>query len=129
MTEDRRSKIGIDMKLLDIEKLNFENIEKKDSVIIEFGAFSGLDIIHEIDSRLTALIPEELGTHDMHEVAMDDTHGRFFTYGKNAEELFILMLPILKEYDFLKNAKVYLNFTNDNKERDLEFKLSSITVD
>ncbi|WP_142786228.1 hypothetical protein [Changchengzhania lutea] len=117
------------MKLLDIEKLNFENIEKRDSVIIEFEAFSGLDVIHEIDNRLIELIPEELGTHDMHEIAMDDTHGRFFTYGKNAEELFKLMLPILKEYVFLKNAKAYLKFTNGNKKRNLEFKLSSITDD
>tara|TARA_R110000868_G_scaffold293594_4_gene554055 strand:+ start:565 stop:918 length:354 start_codon:yes stop_codon:yes gene_type:complete len=117
------------MERLDIEKLNFENIDKRDSVIIEFGAFSGLDVIHEIDSRLIKLIPEELGNHDMHEVAMDDTNGRFFTYGKNAGKLFKLMLPVLKEYDFLKNAKVCLNFKDGNKERDLEFKLSSVTAD
>jgi len=114
------------MKLLDVEKLNFNNIKKEDSVIIEFGAFNGLDIIHEIDTKLINLIPEDLGRHDMHEVAMDDSHGRFLSYGKNAEKLFKIILPVLKEYDFLKNATVFLNFVDGDKEKDLEFKLSSI---
>ena len=116
------------MKLLDIEKLNFDSIKKEDSIIIEFGAFSGLDVIHEIDSKLIELIPKQIGRHDMHEIAMDGSHGRFFTYGKNAEKLFKKMLPILKEYDFLHNANVYLNFVEENKERDLEVKLSSIDL-
>ncbi len=115
------------MKPLDLEKIDFDTIKKEDSVIIEFGEFKGLDIIHEIDTRLINVIPKEIGRHDMHEVAMDDSHGRFFVYGKNAEELFKKMIPILKEYDFLQNATVYLNFVNGNKERDLEFKLSSIS--
>ena len=116
------------MKLLDVEKLNFDKITKEDSVIIEFGEFDGLDIIHEIDVKLINLIPESIGRYDMHEVAMDDSHGRFFTYGKNAEKLFKIMLPVLKEYDFLQNATVYLNFVDGDKERDLEFKLSSINL-
>ena len=116
------------MKLLDVEKLNFDKITKEDSVIIEFGEFDGLYIIHEIDIKLINLIPESIGRHDMHEVAMDDSHGRFFTYGKNAEKLFKIMLPVLKEYDFLQNAAVFLNFVEGNKEKDLEFKLSSIDL-
>ena len=116
------------MKFLDVEKLNFDSIKKEDSVIIEFGSFDGLDVIHEIDVKIINRIPEKLGRHDMHEVAVDDSHGRFFTYGKNAEKLFKKMLPILKEYDFLHNATVYLNFVDENKERDLEFKLSSINL-
>ena len=103
-------------------------ITKEDSVIIEFGEFDGLDIIHEIDVKLINLIPESIGRYDMHEVAMDDSHGRFFTYGKNAEKLFKIMLPVLKEYDFLQKATVYLNFVDGDKERDLEFKLSSINL-
>ena len=116
------------MKLLDVEKLNFDKLTKEDSVIIEFGEFDGLDIIHEIDVKLINLIPESIGRYDMHEVAMDDSHGRFFTYGKNAEKLFKIMLPVLKEYDFLQNATVYLNFVDGDKERDFEFKLSSINL-
>lgn len=114
---------------MNIDELNFEQVEKKDSVIIEFGKFDSLDVIQEVDVKLMRIIPVELGNHDMHEIAMDDSHGRFFTYGKNAETLFKCMLPILKEYDFLKDATVRLNFTKGDIERDLEFKLSSVTAD
>ena len=114
------------MKLLDLENIDID-LKKEDSVIIEFGEFKGLDIIHEIDTKLINVIPEELGRHDMHEVAMDNSHGRFFIYGKNAEELFKTMIPVLKEYDFLQNATVFLNFVDGNKEKDLEFKLSRIS--
>lgn len=117
------------MQLLKIENLDLDRVEKNDSVIIEFGIFKSLKIIHEIDLRLLEAIPENVGKHDMHEVAMDDTHGRFFTYGNNAEELFKLMLPILMEYEFLRNATVQLNFVNGEQQRDLEFKLSTITAD
>jgi hypothetical protein len=88
-----------------------------------------LDSIHEVDKRLIEWIPDEIGNHDMHEIAMDDNHGRFFNYGNNAEELFKLMLPVLKQYDFLGNAMIYLNFTDKEEERDLEFKRSSITAE
>jgi len=117
------------MELLNIEELNFKQVKKKDSVIIEFGKFDSLDIIQEVDVKLMRIIPVELGNHDMHEIAMDDSHGRFFTYGTNAEVLFKCMLPVLKDYDFLKEATVHLNFTKGDKENDLEFKLSSVTAD
>lgn len=117
------------MAILNIENLNFDKVKREDSVIIEFGAFESLDVIHEIDLRLLEIIPESVGAHDMHEVAMDDTDGRFFTYGNNAEELFKLMLPVLKDYEFLRNATVHLTFVDGEKERDLEIKLSTITAD
>ena len=46
----------------------------------------------------------------------------------DVEKLFKIMLPVLKEYDFLQNAAVCLNFVEGNKEKDLEFKLSSIDL-
>lgn len=114
------------MELLDLENLDFDEDKRQDSVIIEFGPFEGLDIIHEVDMRLIDIIPESVGAHDMHEVNMDDTDGRFFTYGNNAEELFKIMLPVLKDYEFLRTATVHLTFVDGEEERDLEFKLSSI---
>ncbi|KAA5821136.1 hypothetical protein FPF71_16665 [Algibacter amylolyticus] len=112
-----------------INELNFKQVEKQDSVIIEFGKFDSLEVVQEIDAKLMRVIPLELGNHDMHEIALDDSHGRFFTYGKNAEKLFKCMLPVLKQYDFLKEATVHLNFTGGDKERDIDFKLSSVTAD
>lgn len=117
------------MSIMKIENMNFKKVKRKDSVIIEFGAFESLDVIHEIDLRLLEIIPDSVGLHDMHEVNMDDTDGRFFTYGNNAEELFKLMLPILKDYEFLKNSTVHLTFLNGENERNFEFKLSTLFAD
>ncbi|XMO86338.1 hypothetical protein AAFN75_16245 [Algibacter sp. AS12] len=111
-----------------IDELNFKQVEKQDSVIIEFGKFDSLEVIQEIDAKLMRVIPLELGSHDLHEIALDDSHDQFFTYGKNAEKLFKCMLPVLKQYDFLKEATVHLNFTGGDKEREIDFKLSSVTA-
>ncbi len=117
------------MKPLNINLLSFKQKDvNKDSVIIGFGAFPNLDLIHTVDAKLMRVIPMELGQHDMHEIAIDNSHGRFFSYGKNAEKLFKCMLPVLKEFDFLKEATVQLNFISGDIERDLEFKLSSVTA-
>jgi hypothetical protein len=111
-----------------VESFNFEEIKITDCVIISFGAFNSIDEIHTVDKKLFGSIPEAIGYHDGHEVALDDdTEGCFFTYGNNAAELFKIMKPILDEFDFLKNAEVYLRFTENNKiVRDLEFKMSTI---
>lgn len=102
---------------------------EKDAVIISFGPFEGLDIIHELDMRLFEDIPDTIGQHDGHEVAMDDSHGTLFTYGENAETLFKAMHPILSEFDFLKGATVYLGFHHQkDKELDLEFNFEKLTT-
>ncbi|RLD29160.1 MAG: hypothetical protein DRI75_04390 [Bacteroidetes bacterium] len=76
------------MTLEELEKLNFENPDVQDSVIISFGKFNGLDEIHKVDMKLLEDIHEDIGYYDGHEVNMDDTDGRFFAYGNNAEKLF-----------------------------------------
>lgn len=96
----------------------------EDSVRIEFGAFGGLDEIHALDIRLFEEIPSEIGWHEGHEVAFDDTHGTLFSHGKNAEKLFKKMLPILNDFDFLYGATVHLSFVKEDKtisEIDFEF--------
>ncbi|WP_343486725.1 hypothetical protein [Allomuricauda sp. d1] len=93
----------------------------KDSVLIRFGAFSGLDEIHRLDSRLFDELPPHTGKHDGHEVAIDDSHGTLFTYGNNAEELFKAMQPILNDFYFLNGAAVHLSFQKEAKTLELEF--------
>jgi len=100
----------------------------EDSVLIEFGAFGGLDEIHTLDMRLFEEIPTEIGRHDGHEVAVDDTHGTLFSYGENAEKLFLAMRPILNDFDFLDGATVQLRFRKADKtvsEIDFEFDIGS----
>lgn len=114
------------LKELDLEKKN-ESRLGKDSVIINFGRFDGLDEIHRLDMKLYEGISKEIGSHDGHEVAMDDSHGTLFTYGKNAETLFKAMQPILNEFDFLEGAKVHLSFNQrSDKPLELEFNFEHI---
>jgi len=95
---------------------------EKDKVIISFNKFNGIDEIHELDIKLYKYIPKEVGRYDGHEIAMDDSHGTLFAYGNNAEKLFKTMKPILSEYDFLNEARVYLCFNKDDETiSNLEF--------
>lgn len=114
------------MNFEDLKSFNLEETQKNDSVIISFGAYNGIDEIHAVDMKLYKGIPQTIGRHDGHCVTLDDdTAGQFFTYGNNAEELFKVMKPILDEFDFLKRAEVYLEFTENGKViRNLELKLN-----
>lgn len=108
------------MKLLEnIDEIELNDRPVQDAVLIYFGAFRGLDEIHKLDMRLFDEIPPEIGSHDGHQVAMDDTHGTLFTYGNNAEEVFKAMQPILNDFDFLEGAEVHLQF-NVGKKKPLE---------
>lgn len=110
------------MTLLEFDELNFERPDVQDSVIISFGKFNGLDEIHELDMKFFESIPKEIGRYDGHEIAMDDSHGTLFAYGNNAEKLFKTMQPILNEFDFLNEARVYLCFNKDDESiSELEF--------
>lgn len=89
-----------------------KKVEYKDSVLIHFGRFNGLDDIHELDMQLWDGIDGEVGTYDGHEVAVDDSHGTLYSYGKNAELLYKTMMPILDRFTFLDEARVEMNFYN-----------------
>lgn len=99
----------------------------RDEVIISFGAFNGLDDIHRVDVLMYENIPEDIGNYDGHEVSMDDTDGRLFAYGANAEKLFKIMQPLLKQFAFLERALVYLRFNKeDGTHSEIEFRLDDI---
>jgi hypothetical protein len=113
------------MTLEEFSNLNFNKPNTQDTVIISFGKFDGLDEIHKVDMKLFATMPEDIGCYDGHEVNMDNTDGRLFAFGCNAETLFKVMKPILNKFKFLNNADVYLEFTKNNKiVSELEFKLN-----
>jgi hypothetical protein len=113
------------MTLDDLNQMTFEETDLQDLVLISFGKFDGLDEIHKVDMLLFESIPEDIGRHDGHEVNMDDTDGQFFIYGNNAEELYKTIEPLLKPFEFLKTANVYLRFTKNGEfESDLEFKMN-----
>lgn len=100
--------------------------ENRDEVIISFGPFNDLDEIHQVDMMMFEKIPEDIGRYDGHQVNIDDTDGRLFAFGRNAEELFKFMKPMLLEFDFLQDAIVYLFFNKeDGTFSEIEFKLKS----
>lgn len=111
-------------ELFQIDKKIFEN---GDVVIVSFGSFERIDELQRVDVLMFDHITEEIGQYDGHLAAVDNTHGQFFAYGRNAEELFKLMRPILLQFDFLLNAMVYLRFNHeDGTYRELEFILKEV---
>lgn len=111
-------------ELFQIDKKISEN---GDAVIISFGTFESLDVIHQLDALMFETISEDIGRYDGHEVCMENTNGQFFAYGRNAEELFKVMRPILLQFDFLKTAMVYLHFNKeDGTHSELEFRLDEV---
>lgn len=66
----------------------------------------------------------EDGYYDGHEIAMDNSDGSFYFYGKNAESLFKFIEPNLDRCDFLRGATALLRFGNMVDEvPELELKL------
>ena len=111
-------------ELFQIDKKISEN---GDEVIVSFGAFNVLEAMHQVDAMLYDNISEDIGRYDGHEVNRKDSDGRLFAYGRNAEELFKLMKPILLQFDFLQKALVYLRFNNeDGSHSELEFRLEEV---
>src|SRR5690554_637089 len=101
--------------------------ENSDEVIISFGPFRGLNEIRQVDMMMYENIPEEIGRYDGHEVNMDDADGRLIAFGRNAEELFKFMKPMLQKFNFLQDAIMYLCFKKeDGTCSELEFKLNQV---
>ncbi len=50
------------------------------------------------------------GYYDGHEIAMDNTDGSFYFYGRNAEALFKYVEPLLDACDFMRVASAVLTF-------------------
>lgn len=105
-----------------------EKISKNgDEVVVSFGPYGSLDEIHRVAAMMFDNIPEDIGRYDGHEVNMDDTDGKLFAYGRNAEELFKLMQPMLQQFDFLNKAVIYLRFNKDDGTySELEFSLNQV---
>ena len=89
-----------------------ESFETDHSVIIHFNyGLDELDALHDLDRALDRVIKKEkVGVYDYHETAMDDTDGRLFMYGPNAEILFKAVKPTLDATDFMKGAIAILRF-------------------
>ena len=89
------------------------------SIIIEFQyGFDSLDPLHRLGDKMAyALDQSDLGYYDGHEVAMDDSHGRYFLHGINAEQMYKEIEPFLFQVDWLQGAEVSLRFGQEDNDK------------
>lgn len=82
------------------------------SVIVSFQyGIESLDPLHGLSLQLDTLLENsDVGFFDGHEYAMDLSHGAYFMYGPNAENIFKKVLPVLRKTEFMKGAIANLRF-------------------
>ena len=102
-------------KVIDLEKLpppSPPSGNDEHSVIVHFN--SGIDELEEVhkleDKLVDCLKDSNVGWWDGHEVAMDNSEGWIFLYGRNAESLFKKVQPILENSNLMKGAIANLRF-------------------
>ncbi len=97
------------------------------SIIIAFRyGLDSMTPMHQLGDRMAYVVDHtDLGYYDGHELAVDDSHGSFYLYGINAEEIYKLIEPLLFEVDWMQGAHVTLRFGNRNEDnvKKIEFVL------
>ncbi len=110
--------------------VSFSNPDFNQFVLIEFRyGIDSLDPLHALEDKLhLALDHTGIGYHDGHEIAKDDSHGRLFLYGTNAEAVYKLIEPILFTVDWMDGAEVFLRFgdTSDKEAKEIDFVLQRV---
>ena len=100
------------------------------SVLIEFKyGMKSLDPLLDLEDELRRILDEtDIGYHDGHEIAMDDSDGKIFLFGTNAEAVYKLIEPILFSVDWMDGAKVLLRFGDeaDKSAKEIDFTLASV---
>lgn len=78
------------------------------AVIIDFKYGKGdMDELFAVENLLEAAISEaNAGEYDGNEIAVDGSDGTLYMYGPDADRLFDVIEPILREIPFMKGARV-----------------------
>ncbi|MES2774502.1 MAG: hypothetical protein V4722_09970 [Bacteroidota bacterium] len=86
-----------------------------ESLTIEFlYGIDSMDPLLSLEEELRVLVEKEgAGTVDGNEIAEDDTDGRIFLYSADVRKMLEIIEPVFARYAFLKGAKLYLRFGND----------------
>lgn len=91
---------------------NLNTDDYQQAVIVHF-AHENLDddAFYNFMNKLIDLIKKKkLGIYDGHEIALDNSDGFLYMYGKSAEKLFIGIKPLLEETFFMEGATANLRF-------------------
>ncbi|MEA3447322.1 MAG: hypothetical protein U9Q98_02580 [Bacteroidota bacterium] len=68
-----------------------------------------------------------LGYYDGHELAMDNSDGFLYMYGRNAETLFKAVLPALKAHPLMQGATTHLEFGDiEDNPKSIDIKLDNL---
>ena len=81
------------------------------ALIVQFFDYPGpeLDPLHELEEALSnAIDAAGAGMYDGHELAIDDSDGRLYMYGPDADGLIAAVRPILQRCPFTAGALVTL---------------------
>jgi hypothetical protein len=78
------------------------------AVIVRFTyGLNDLDALFALEDRLDDAIERAaVGEYDGHEIATDLSDGSIYMYGPDADDLFAVVLPVLRATDFTVGASV-----------------------
>ncbi|NND05938.1 MAG: hypothetical protein HKN87_06120 [Saprospiraceae bacterium] len=116
-----------------IKNCNFAVMDPKftDAVIIAFNyGIESIAPMHQLGDRMAYKVDHTgKGYYDGHELADDDSHGTYYLYGINAEEVYKLIEPVLFTVDWMEGAHVTLRFGKERGEqaKKIEFILERTT--
>ncbi len=100
-------------------------------VIQFFYGIEDLSELHELEEQLQSNITDtELGRYEGHDISLDFGDGYLYFNGKNAEQLFEAIKPILEQHYFMDKSIATLRygaFENPNaQERDCTIRFSKL---
>ncbi len=84
--------------------------------------------LHALEDELEQVIKDaDVGVFDGHEIALDGSDGFYYMYGPDADRLAEIVLPVLKESDFCKGARVTLRYGSvfDDDAQEKEFTIGT----
>ena len=80
---------------------------------------------YQLGSKLDRIMQDQnLGIYDGHEMCIDNSHGSYYLYGNNAEQMYKAIKPILDKAEFMKGGTAYLRFGPAARDtRDIEIEI------
>ncbi|WP_430406917.1 hypothetical protein [Fluviicola sp.] len=91
---------------------NSTHMNENQLVVIQFFyGIEDLNELHELEKQLDSNITaQDLGKYDGHDISMDFGDGYLYFNGKNAEQIFQSIKPILEQHYFMDKSIATLRF-------------------
>lgn len=90
-------------------------MEQSLTILFEYGLPDDRPFYELSDRFLQLFENNSIGEYDGHEIEMNNADGSYFFFGPDANAIFEAIEPILKEYAFLKGARIIMR-NGDAKE-------------